>query len=808
MRFNGWRRLRGDTAERPDLLDLGKKLLAYLAEQRRLSGNKTLAIQRELPDGSVVRARWDGDLPQIEVLAASPGPVRPQEPITIEGLVVAPGGALPGLMNEVLLQPSDADNWKVHFYDGAEVPADYAPKVFYYGWRGSRPLLTEPEGLDNVGVVDWRNDEETMSVSWYGPYSRYFAENSSRDTKVFYKGKLLFNVTSIESALIGRTGGLVAGACLRRSGGGLDLLVAVRYGSDFGGTNRLDVFYLVPLRLPVGHRVPPDSKIEQMPRLEAVTASATVLMQYTLPTTMNDTQHPWCFNGSGTEARCIRHTFYTTVHELVAGLKDLTQPSMTVIDEPWRTVSYIDTGTENYSTVKAVGTHQVFRDPSVYGTPQVKTYTLTGLRTTSINTGADQDWQYDYCTGMDRLTRAVPAGKMRCAVDYIGDLPVYAYYLPETYTRTRTASSDRSFSTSSTISGTNAVSPGVDSVAANGTLNAASTWSETVSKVGYEWALETDWGTWTRTHLDATTTTGSASNALTWSWNSSGVDLLLAGYHYWSLPTSGVTRAIDYALASDVTTGAKGIATVIHLDLRKKILAYLESESSVRTVVATLADYDASTPDTGGLDQVTPVSQDTLAGVADTYRYEDQVAGTAYFAVNIQNGARNQTVTNRSISSVVVATTNGAELVRQIKTNTVTVSPTTGFAINGYWGFLTKVQRIGTFGAKFFGLDFRTQAQWWNVANYTDTVNNVVANNAGNQPALTGLAGQVQAYKNHYAVSLKYIVGPDTYLNRVGRINPPLASAFGLDVLTGYTATPQIYYPLGILPPTSPAQIS
>src|SRR5690348_3467431 len=79
-RYTGWRRLSGDGAARPDLLDLGKRLLGYLAEQRRLSGVKTMSIRRQTPDGSTVIARFIGDLPSIEVIANN---VRPQALRTI-----------------------------------------------------------------------------------------------------------------------------------------------------------------------------------------------------------------------------------------------------------------------------------------------------------------------------------------------------------------------------------------------------------------------------------------------------------------------------------------------------------------------------------------------------------------------------------------------------------------------------------------------------------------------------------------------------------------------------------------------------
>jgi YVTN family beta-propeller protein len=86
-RYGQWRRLRGDTS-RLDLLDLGKRLLGYLAEQRQLSGVKTMSAQRRLPDGSVVRVRFDGDMPVIEIMEAG----KKERVVTDCFLYVAGGG--------------------------------------------------------------------------------------------------------------------------------------------------------------------------------------------------------------------------------------------------------------------------------------------------------------------------------------------------------------------------------------------------------------------------------------------------------------------------------------------------------------------------------------------------------------------------------------------------------------------------------------------------------------------------------------------------------------------------------------------
>jgi hypothetical protein len=68
-RYTGWHHTIGDAHASPSYVAVGKKLLGYLDQQRKLSGVKTCSIERTLPDGSVVRARFEYDIPVIEVRA-------------------------------------------------------------------------------------------------------------------------------------------------------------------------------------------------------------------------------------------------------------------------------------------------------------------------------------------------------------------------------------------------------------------------------------------------------------------------------------------------------------------------------------------------------------------------------------------------------------------------------------------------------------------------------------------------------------------------------------------------------------------
>lgn len=221
MRYTGWRKMRGDTAERPDLLDLGKKLLGYLSEQRRLSGNTTMSIQRKLPDGSIVRARFVGDLPIIEV-KAGPKPVEPvDQGLLTEGIVVKPrnfgtaaagdGGDVYGAYPEVLLRgKGSVPTWKSQYYDETNTPPAVVGAKHYK--RNLRMDEVWPAGLKLSGNVDWRNKDESLAITYHGETTRGLTFLSAY-YRVFHNGEELYLSPYILEA-----------ACLRVEGKDLYLL--------------------------------------------------------------------------------------------------------------------------------------------------------------------------------------------------------------------------------------------------------------------------------------------------------------------------------------------------------------------------------------------------------------------------------------------------------------------------------------------------------------------------------------------------------------------------------------------------------
>lgn len=188
-RYTGWRRLTGDTAERPDLLDYGKKLLAHLESQRRLGGASTLSIQRTLDDGSVVLARFVGDQPEIYVQAAE--------------------GGEKGLAPKIACNPRNSD-----FPNGRDpewTQVGLTPKPGPWGaWFGSkiagavvpppRGIYTQafPDGIKRGGNCDWRG-EGGVVVSFYGPTLRYMYDPYRKPDKqygrwVFMNGAAVLDI--------------------------------------------------------------------------------------------------------------------------------------------------------------------------------------------------------------------------------------------------------------------------------------------------------------------------------------------------------------------------------------------------------------------------------------------------------------------------------------------------------------------------------------------------------------------------------------------------------------------------------------
>jgi hypothetical protein len=308
MRYTGWRRLSGDTADHPELLDIGKKLLGQLDNQRRLSGVKTLAIEHTTPDGDVVRARFDYDIPSIEVLAAGKGGSQPEVRSTA-GFIARPQmqGVLPAGHPEIVLMPA---RHATLYFDKALAPT--TPDGLVQG--GYAKLF--PTGLPEYGNVDWRSKDESIVLSWVGPTARYFG-TSIAYTYVYRNGQILLDMLDVSLDLLGFVGGAVVGACVR----GQWLYVMAIHTPD---PDILDHFLIrFPIqRDPFNPASPPAPTLAQEPRwklgqgqlLHTRHEDAT---QYSLEA------HHWMFNQSGTEARRITQKNEQSCEQVMSYVEDV-----------------------------------------------------------------------------------------------------------------------------------------------------------------------------------------------------------------------------------------------------------------------------------------------------------------------------------------------------------------------------------------------------------------------------------------------------------------------------------------------------
>lgn len=227
-RYDQWRALKGDT-DSPELFDLGKKLLGFLAEQRRLSGVSTTAILNKTADGSLVRARFVGDFPMIEVSKARNNLVPAVKLALLRGLVAQPRSFAAadafGDYPEAVLSPT-ADTWQNYLYDDSYL-ASGAASGYYSVSKNGAPLFAD--GLpspDYTGWIDWRNADESVALCWLSSVSRYFQNDSydpfAEEGIIYYNGKPLFNIhDDLPGTEVGRR--YVGGAALH----GKKLLLAV-----------------------------------------------------------------------------------------------------------------------------------------------------------------------------------------------------------------------------------------------------------------------------------------------------------------------------------------------------------------------------------------------------------------------------------------------------------------------------------------------------------------------------------------------------------------------------------------------------
>ncbi len=441
-RYDQWRRLSGDTDE-PALFDFGKKLLGEVAEQRRLSGVETLTMVRKLPDGSVIRAGFQGGHPFIDVAAGGekkPGIIE----AVIQGLVTAP---------RTFASPTAFAAHPEAMLDNHGVPLDIDGNQPWASLLYSRYKTVYKAGLDKCGTVDWRNADESISVNWGRRRSRYWGGNVSDGgmgdpgagavaSCVYHNGAVIFDAYDLAGAHFGRW---IAGACMK----GSKLFVMVlelRAGGYF--------FRLVKASAKPDPKVGPQNVRYPARYKKCSAASMTVLAEQAHPVSVSVAFFPaFNFNQACTEARSIDVRFdggftFLKVIETVFNFADLdditavnntlatniTVTSTTTITYPEvrPNAFYRETARLEYPPGAPIGTWSGLAPVTWVGT-ETKEREVTRF-------GAGSPAYYDLLwadanqrdflplAGVYTQTTVCSHTEYPCAVDYIDNVPVYAHF--------------------------------------------------------------------------------------------------------------------------------------------------------------------------------------------------------------------------------------------------------------------------------------------------------------------------------------------------------------------------------------------
>lgn len=427
-RYDQWRRLTGNS-NRPDLLDLGKRLLGYLAEQRALSGVKSMTIQRQAPDGSVVTARFDGDLPSIHIQAAG-GKQAPEE--LSGGFVTWPSaadGATPVTPESAVYLELAGGGYHRYYFDPAQATVGARP---YAQWFPGDPTL------ELAGNIDWRDSQEKHCVTWHGPHARYWSVAGAPDAsvdidamiwgkKVYRMGAAIFDWDAVSATLLPQiktaTGatwmearfGYVFGAAIER-GDSPALLVVVRTAGDtFRETDTVYALLRVPL---VDYK--PETITLTLPDVSDITLEASILLPLRDPDTLVQLHnqgfgHPWFFNSSATQARCIHAMMTSLMLEKGDAGWAFSQEETPLAEEAETTTVALDYRHLGYSIPNAPAAFNT--TPPTQGTETKYGAWTSGDRQTVMKA--------DYASSAQRTLPGDPW--VACAVDYRGDTPVYAY---------------------------------------------------------------------------------------------------------------------------------------------------------------------------------------------------------------------------------------------------------------------------------------------------------------------------------------------------------------------------------------------
>lgn len=630
-RYTQWHHKRGDVVNAPGwLVDAGQKLLGRLAERRRLSGVKTMGATQTFPDGSRVRAMWFGDVPIVELYPATPTSQQLEEGF-MEGFIVRPdsqNGATSPEESFLVMQPTTT----TYFYDAPLLPSgstDYVARLTSVDSSGKALFKdadvhpTKPyvaNSLMSSGNIDWRNADETLLCTWFGPLCRYYgtwAGTPFAAAFVMFHGQVLFDCTALPGTLFpeldgqtlatdyGGATGVVTGACITTEAErGQVLLVFVRFGGQGSGF-RVD--YLVSVQV-----TSDDTRAVAGARASTWTLAAAdgggvvgnpiVRMVNIIDAATGDVGHPWFFNQAATQARCIRPQFLAgNVVECIVSLadgvwtysEDVHAAGVVTTTTTTSDFDSTDASTVNFDVYTAVlptGTCSPLHEISAGTTTSVAHVMAKDAEPGS--SAIDPACYLGISTsGSVSEVRDADDVWTITAVDFRDNVPVYAYGRAHTYTSTATWSAEfTSYSYVNTMSVSGAW--GSDFFVTE-TTDAASEYdrSDNFSLTGFLSGIKTDWITIET--AESITSTKSGSRALTthfdiehrYNWNSG-----ICGYDP-TPDTVSTHNTASYVRGGNYSKTEYGERFyLLYLDLRFKWLSCRIDKSTITTSFPAFTD--------------------------------------------------------------------------------------------------------------------------------------------------------------------------------------------------------------------------
>lgn len=438
----------------PDLakgyLPEARKYLGALDGQRQGIGrNATLSRKVVNADGVVFRVMFHGAQPFIEIDVSGVGGESALALFT--GLVVWPRTAASTTgyspTPQVVLRNANGgtvdEEWQ-SFFLNADVPdTDYDFSIRTYKAFFPQGLL-RPNIVDAPGgIIDWRNHDETLSVSFTGQAQNRYAAGTLNDF-VYHNGDVLLDISTRYEAINPETEVAdytywgVIGAAIT-AGGSLRVAVLAR---TFVGTYQIE-FLSGPIRA-----AQPDVNVKTTlaPRLAPMVAEDMELLGAVLApwrSTNSASQPAMHWNQSGTECRCIVYYIdpddgeYTDVLEVVANFEDPEEAAIST--STLYRISIESTTTRTYSSLRAnLGDWWLFDNTSPI--PYPTDYDTRLLVATLLAPDDQPDLLY-----LNATTEIVSAGSQPTAiiaVDYFNDAPVYAHVRLPTRNTDYTATCD------------------------------------------------------------------------------------------------------------------------------------------------------------------------------------------------------------------------------------------------------------------------------------------------------------------------------------------------------------------------------